>query len=257
MVCLSSTPAFVNADTSDHDRITYWTNATGVALITAWGAKKWDYGERSFHTKNEAWFGHNTNSGGADKLGHAYSAYALSHGLSYWYTRNNFPKEKAAIYGSLSSFALMSYMEFGDAFSDFGFSYEDFVMNGLGSALGYWLYTDTELASQIDFRVEYKTSLHEADIFTDYDKLKYLFAIKFNGYSQMRRLGLKYFELHLGYYSRGYENRTDHKQRRVYVGLGLNLHELTQGHKSTRPISRLFNYLQVPETYVSHDYDIE
>ena len=254
-------PAYVTANTqqkqTDNHDVIYWTNAAGAALISLWGAKKWDYGERSFHVENEAWFGKNTYTGGADKLGHVYSSYVLSHVLTWWYSYHGFPADKAAIYGSLSSFGLMTYMEVGDALSDFGFSYEDAIMNGLGSSLGYWLYTHPDLANKLDFRVEYKTNLHEADVFTDYDKLKYLFAIKLSGFSQTRQLGLKYFDLHIGYYTRGYETRHTRKERNLYLGIGINLNELTKRNKVTRPVSGVFNYIQIPDTYFSHDYELE
>ncbi len=70
--------------------------------------------------------------GGADKLGHFYSSYLVSHGFSYLCTVWGFSREQASKYGSWSSFGLMSFMEIGDAFSHYGFSYEDFFMNFTG-----------------------------------------------------------------------------------------------------------------------------
>ena len=52
--------------------------------------------------------------------------------------------------GAFSYFAIMGYMELGDAFSDYGFSYEDLLANGTGVLLGYVLHKDTELVDKID-----------------------------------------------------------------------------------------------------------
>ena len=244
-------------NTTDHTKRIFWTNALGTTLITAWGLKKWDYGEKGFHSRSEGWFGHNTYTGGSDKFGHAYSAYVLTRGLSYYYQTSGLPKDKAAKYGALSSFGLLSYMELGDGFSDFGFSYEDFLVNGIGTTLGYWLFTNEDLAEKIDFRVEYKTSFSEADVFNEYDKMKYLFAFKLSGYSSTRNSLLKYIELHLGYFSRGYDDRNADKYRATYAGLGINLAEILKQYRSTRKASAIFNYLQLPNTYLTYKYRLD
>jgi len=59
------------------------TAASGAGVVVVWGIWQWDYFSTSPHAGSEDWFGKNTASGGADKLGHLYSCYVASHGFSY------------------------------------------------------------------------------------------------------------------------------------------------------------------------------
>jgi len=232
----------------------YNVNMTGVGIVTAWGVVHWDYFSQSPHANPEGWFGNNTDHGGADKLGHLYSTYVMSHGLSHLYEGWCFNKHDAALYGALSSFAIMGYMELGDSFSDFGFSYEDFVMNALGSVAGYYLYENPDLARKIDIRWEYGFQPNDADFTTDYENSKYLLAIKLNGFDSMRQGFLKYIELHLGYYTRGFDDLSTPKERNAYLGIGINLTDLfrRRGHTKT---STFLNYMQLPGTYLAIEKD--
>jgi hypothetical protein len=104
----------------------------GAGAITVWGVANWDYFSRKPHAKSEGWFGQNTKEGGADKPGHVFTTYATAQGLSSLYEHWCFTPKDAALYGSLSAVAIFGYMELGDSFSDYGFSYEDFIANALG-----------------------------------------------------------------------------------------------------------------------------
>lgn len=96
-------------------------NLIGVGAVTAWGVANWDYFSNSPESASEGWFGNDTDSGGADKLGHLYTSYVMAHGLSSLYQHWCFNQQDAAFYGALSSLAILGYMELGDAFSDYGF----------------------------------------------------------------------------------------------------------------------------------------
>lgn len=230
------------------ERVT-WLNVAGVSFITLWGIKNWDYGDRSPHAEREGWFGEDTKSGGADKLGHMFTTYALSHGLSWTYEDWGYGANDAARLGAWSSFGLMSFMEFGDAFSEFGFSYEDFIMNALGSYVGYVMYTQPRLREVLDLRLEYQIKFTTDDIFTDYERMKYVAAIKFDGIAPLKNTYARYFDFQVGYFTRGYENANIADERNVYVALGLNLSHLFNAydHKKT---ATFFNYVQLPKTYV-------
>jgi hypothetical protein len=49
-------------------------NVGGLAAVFTYGLWKWDYGQNSFETVDEGWFGRTTEYGGADKLGHFWSS---------------------------------------------------------------------------------------------------------------------------------------------------------------------------------------
>ncbi len=230
-------------------------NTTGIGIVTLWGISQWDYFSRAPHAKSEGWFSNNTDDGGADKLGHFYTSYATSHGLSYLYESWCFNKRDAAFYGALSSFAIWGYMELGDAFSNYGASYEDLVMNALGSVAGYYLYKNPDLARKIDIRWEFGFHPTDSDFTTDYENSKYLLALKFNGFESTRHNLLKYLELHIGYYTRGFSDSTVNKERNIYFGVGINLTDLFRrnGYKKT---ATFLNYVQVPGTYFEFNNDL-
>ena len=51
-----------------------WETGVAVAGVTALGLTSWDWGSsKSFNFNPEGWFGKDTGSGGADKLGHAFT----------------------------------------------------------------------------------------------------------------------------------------------------------------------------------------
>ena len=132
-----------------------YTNIGAALAITTWGFSNWAYGEKSPHAKSEGWFGEDTNSGGADKLGHLYSSYVTDRALTYLYESWGYSQDKAALYGAWSTFSIMSMMEVGDSVSsDYGFSYEDFIINGVGAYIGYALETNPNLALKLDLRIE-------------------------------------------------------------------------------------------------------
>ncbi|WP_157953598.1 DUF2279 domain-containing protein [Zobellella maritima] len=224
----------------------------GTGLITLWGVTNWDYFSRSPQSQSEGWFGPNTDEGGVDKLGHLYSVYVTSQALGSLYEHWCFNAEDTARYGALTSFAIFGYMELGDAFSDFGFSYEDFIANAAGSAASYYFSSYPALAEKMDIRWEYGLKPQQADVFTDYENTKYLVALKLAGFDATRQGPLKYLELHLGYYARGFDDPTQIRERNLYLGLGINLSELFRlaGYNKT---ATLFNYYQPPGTYIATD----
>lgn len=224
-------------------------NAGAMAFITAWGIAKWDYGARAPHMQSEGWFGNNTKEGGTDKLGHLWSTYAVAEGLSNLYRDWGYEQDQAGLYGSLSSFAIMGFMEFGDSFSNFGFAYEDLIMNALGGAGGYLMNKYPELARKIDLRWEYAPSFDRTDLFTDYEHTKYLVALQLGGFDRFKGTVFEYLELQLGYYARGFETRDINRERNIYFGVGLNLTSLLSKVGCTK-LCNVLHYYQPPYTYL-------
>ncbi len=222
---------------------------TGLGAVTAWGVANWDYFSRTPHAKSEGWFSADTDEGGADKAGHFYLTYALSQGLSAYFKHQCFDADNAHFYGALSSLVIMGYMELGDSFSSYGFSYEDLVSNTLGGMASYYFYKYPELSKKFDIRWEYGLHPNKVDVFTDYQNSKYLLAVKLNGFEATRKGFLKHLELHLGYYSRGYRDNTTTNERNLYFGLGLNLTDLFR-QRGYRKTATLLKYYQPPNSYI-------
>lgn len=234
-----------------------YTNLAGAALIVGWGAANWDYGSSSLYVSNEKWFEEDTKYGGADKVGHFYATYIIGSGLSSLYESWGYTQKDAALYGSLSSFFLMNTMEIGDAFSpEQGFSYEDCILNTLGSITSYLFATNPELSKRVDLRIEYIPSFQTADFVTEYEKMKYLLAVKAEGFDFISNPLLKYSELQLGYYTRNYDNGfSDESERILYLGIGINLSKVARenGYDKT---ATFLNYYQIPYTYLPFENDL-
>lgn len=242
-----------------YNRVIY-TNLIGAAVVTAWGVAFWDYFTIQPVANNEGWFGQNTKYGGADKLGHMYSTYLWSLGFASLYEYWGMKEDESMVYGPLTAWLFQGIMEVGDSFSaSQGFSYEDMVMNTVGAGFYYLREKYPSLKSKLDLRLEYVPNFNsEADIFTQYNSMKYLFALKFSGFESMESSFLRYGELHLGYYTRGYQdhNLYTQQERVLYVGIGINVSEVLASMGWTKT-AKVFNYYQLPYTYIPGGYDLD
>lgn len=241
------------------ERVIY-TNIISTGAIALWGTAYWDYFTTAPVSGDEGWFESNTKYGGADKLGHIYSAYILSLGFSSLYEYWGMSEEESLTYGPLTSWVFHGMMEVGDSFSETqGFSYEDLVMNTLGAAFYYVREKHPVVKETLDFRLEYIPELNsDQDLFTEYNSMKYLMALKFSGFESMEDTPLKYFELQVGYYTRGYQNRENYstQERVVYAGIGLNASEVLKALGWTKS-SEVLHYYQLPYTSIPFGYDLD
>jgi VanZ family protein len=239
------------------------TNALMSGVIITWGYTQWDYGTQKLHSGSEGWFEKETSNGGSDKLGHFYTNYLMTRVLAPFYEAWGYTKDDAALYSALTSaFQSIMIMEVGDATSpEHGFSNEDFIADLLGSVVGYYWYRYPSLAKKIDFRVEYLPDFNDlqSDFTTDYEHMKHLMAIKAEGFESLENTWAQYFELHVGYYTRNFDHNSvfpiEDRERYMYAGIGINLSNLLRpaiGNYST-----VFNYYQVPYTYLSYDEELK
>jgi hypothetical protein len=234
-------------------------NLLSAGIVVSWGVFNWDYFQKTPHSDNEDWFGRETDEGGVDKLGHLYTTYALSHLYASIYRGWDYSEERAMRLGTFSALGTMTIMELGDSFSNYGFSYEDTLMNCVGAVAGYWFGTRPEWRKRIDLRLEYVPDMDDlkADVITDYQHQKYLLAVKASGFDMLRDTPVAYLELQFGYYTRGYDDYRpslidDRRERTLYLGLGLNVGKLIGSVWKTR----IFNYVQLPHTYLPLEHDL-
>ena len=233
-------------------RKTVLLNAGVAGGLLLWGVINWDYFQRSPRAEAEGWFSHGTKSGGADKLGHAFSTYAAGRAFRQVYLDWGYDAGRAGRLGILSALGVMTLMEVGDSFSrSFSFSYEDVLMNLAGAGYGYLMERCPGLDRKLDFRAEYQPGFgHDFsfDLLTDYEHLRFLLALKGSGFAALRASWLGYLELHVGYYTRNYEDfrsaLPDRRERILYLGVGLDV-----GRLLARWVKwPIFDYLQVPYT---------
>jgi len=229
-------------------------NAGAMGAVLIYGIANWDYGESSFRFEDEGWFERDSPNGGADKFGHFWASYTLSHIYSWVYGKWGYTESEANLYGALSNLGFQTLMEVADGFSPSqGFSHEDMIMNIVGAGVAYAWGKYPSMASKIDFRMEYKPEFSSSDFgFVDnYERQSFLIAIKADGFDFVKNPYLRYLEFHVGYYARGYEDYVeggpDDRQRTIYVGIGFNVSRLVQKYVKTT----VFDYIQIPYTSVN------
>ena len=241
---------------SKEEKVLY-TNLIGAAVILGWGYSQWDYGDQGWTVGHEGWFGKETNSGGADKLGHFYTNYLLVRVGASLFESWGYEREKAARYALYSGIFLnVAVMEVGDAFSHYGFAYQDVIMDVAGAFAGYLWTLNPSLAEKVDFRLEWQPQVDRGlyDFVTDYEHMKHLVAFKASGFELFDDTWLEYLELHVGYYARHFDYNLgpiEQRRRHLYVGLGLNLSKLMRPCMGR--YAALFNYYQPPATYLPYD----
>lgn len=248
---------------ADDVSATRWETGVTVAGVTAIGLSSWNWGSsKSFRWNPEGWFGEQTGSGGADKLGHAFSSYALTNVLADRLIREGRSPERAGLSAALTTQAIMLYVELFDGLSDdHGFAREDVVMNLLGTGLAYARTVSPTLRDTLDYRMEYESSGYKGfRPFSDYSGQKYLLAFKLGGVQALRDTPLRYLELQTGYYTRGFSKAEWdaglERSRHSFVGIAINLNELLFGRRTAqeselRNAGRLFfEHVQIPHTAV-------
>ena len=241
-------------------------NAGTVATIATCGFIGWDYGSHSFRTANEGWFDPDTHYGGADKLGHVFTCYALATVYNRIYKDWGYSSNDAILLGAASSWLTMSVIEIGDGFSKSeGYCWQDEVMNTVGVGAAYLRHRFPAIRERVDFRWEWfpspaARSGERFDILTDYSGQKYLLAFKLDGWLRTGSPILKALEVQVGYYTRGYVSGDDDyfngQHRYGYVGIGLNMTYLLErltGHR----VWGVFDYYQMPYTYLPTKWEYE
>jgi hypothetical protein len=232
--------------------------AVGIAV----GAGQWGWGQSNFHFTKEGWFGRNTTYGGMDKLGHAYSAQLMSDYITWRLRAAGYDSGESSVTAALLTGIAFAGVEFGDGFSHYGASYEDFIASASGIAFSYLRNTVPGLYGKVDFRMQYVPKMSGDFLGVgDYDGKKFLLAWKLGGFETFKETPLRYLEIYTGYYARGFGPHTGNvpQTRSAYVGLGLNLTELLFSQPGTRDTTigsaiAVFNrYIQLPFTYVASD----
>lgn len=243
-----------------------------AASVLGYGATHWwqDGMRSSFGTINEGWFGQNTYTGGADKLGHMYSTYVGTRLLTDAFEWAGNEREKAAWLAAATAWGVMLAVEVGDGYSRrFRFSKEDLVMNTLGTGFGMLMEKNPGLDELIDFRLKYWPSedarrLNQVDPVDDHSGQTYLLVFKASGLPALRKIEpLRYFELAVGYGTRGYEpDAGEDRSRRIYYGISLNVAEIlaqtvfrdSKSSRAQRIGNTVLEYLQLPGTAVLADH---
>ena len=235
----------------------------------------WNYEDnlQAFHFHDsDGWFDQGDTWGGADKLGHAYSAYTVSRGISFLYREAGMDESKSRLYGAIAGMAMVSLIDVGDGFAQYGFSLQDVVANGVGSGLAYLLDSNSLLDRLIDFRLEYSPTKEfldgeiDPDPFQDYSGMKFHLVLKASGIPAMDNHFLKYLELHAGYYTRDYSVvKKSLGKRHTFYGISINLSQIINDVSRTpdtdlqsdNPFATFFRYYQLPGITKQYDRSLD
>ncbi|HKK13690.1 MAG TPA: DUF2279 domain-containing protein [Gammaproteobacteria bacterium] len=241
----------------------------GAAAVGLYGATTWWKAgvEGRFRTADEGWFAQDTYAGGADKLGHLYSAYIGTRLLTRGYQWAGNDRRRSLGLAAATTLGTLMAVELMDGFSrEYRFSIQDAAMNASGVAMGLLLERYPRLDEKVGFRLRYRPSGGAGfDPVDNYSGQTYLLVVKAAGFPALRRNRvLRYLELAVGYGSRGYES-TDPAghSRHLYYGVSLNLSQVLndtvfRGRRRGTAIQRVtdtaLKFVQVPGTAALADH---
>lgn len=212
------------------------------------------------HVHHEGWFGRSTNNIGMDKLAHTYSAYVLSDLIYARLKHKTGNAPGIALTAAALGSATMLYTEFWDSIEKTaGWSWEDVAFNSLGSGFSLLRNSVPGLDRKVDFRLMIVPNSNIIDVEgkRHFEQQRYFFAFKFAGFEAFEDSPLRFLELHLGYYARNFtlEDRAAgiRPDRRVFVGVGINLRELffrDSRSRVGRAAGEVLDYFQPPYTAI-------
>lgn len=237
-----------------------WEIAGMAAAMTATRFKDVTTGGSDFHFKSEGWFGRSTKTLGMDKLHHAWKTYVVTDVLQTIIARRTGEKRSAATTSALLGTGLMAYAEVLDGFTGrTGFSNEDMVAHMAGASLSLARNRIPGLRNKVDFRMLYLPRRRGNDLrlVNQMAQRKYQVAVQLSGFRRFEDRPLRFVEVHLGYYGRGFTDlekaRGDPLRRRVYVGIGFNVQQLFTAEPKSR-VERIargsLDYVQLPYTSI-------
>lgn len=215
------------------------------------------------HFKYEGWFGRSTANAGVDKLAHAYSSYVISE-LFYARLKQNTDDAPGIKYTAAAiGFGMMLYTELWDSVERTGgWSWEDVTMNAVGSGFSILRNSVPGLDRKLDYRIMIKpnSSIYSRQGKDHFAQQRYFLALKFSGFEQFERTPYRFLELHLGYHAKDFNNEVagvgNIAKRHVFVGIGINLHELLFKKSRTRvgrAVGEALDYFQPPYTALHTD----
>jgi hypothetical protein len=196
-----------------------------------------------FNVLDEGWFGPKTYAGGADKLGHFWTNYALTRGVTGILEWGGYPRRTAlpAALALTAGFFVMNELKDG-YHKNYGFSWGDILFNIAGQASAVLMELNPELDGMFDFRLEYFPSrdylaaVGDGNPFNspeDYSGQAYLLAFhlaSLDAVRSSRRFGwLEYFDLTLGYQAKNFLPQTQATRRQtLFAGVSLNLQRVVE-----------------------------
>ncbi|MCU0822386.1 MAG: hypothetical protein MUC95_07935, partial [Spirochaetes bacterium] len=143
---------------------------------------------------------------------------------------------------------------------DYGFDPYDFMFNQFGILFGMLLDWSPFLDGLFTLKWEYypskamkkEFSRDHFDFATDYSGSKYILTTKLGGIPYLSQTPLRYMDVDVGYYTRGYRDSKYYPSRKrvVYLGLSMNFTfafgDLLPAGYASSTMQTFFNYYHAP-----------
>lgn len=244
----------------------------------------------TFSLRHEGWFGRDTYAGGVDKVSHFYYGTVGQEALSSAYEKLGHPSAEARTLALANTALSAVVVEIGDAFTSYGFSWEDAVATTAG-AVAYSLLSSAGWQDTVGFRFGWSPSRrpigeeggppHRSPILLENPRGRLAtHAVIESGYSYeiytadvklsglLPRFGIRpgaarYLLVSTTFQVRGYnELAPELRQRHLGLELGLNLPEILRaiGLRETkwwaRPVLLFLEHFRVPYSAIGIRYDV-
>jgi hypothetical protein len=240
----------------------------GPVFVTVWGAAEWGWGtQEKFTFKTSHFRGAHALNGASDKIGHAWASYFVKREATFLFRATGSSPLRSNLEGAFYTEAVMTLLEFGDGLSTAqGFDVYDFVCNNIGIAAGLILDQFPVLDRMFALQWEYvptkryrrhvaEGAMGSVDFFTDYSGQKYLFTTKLGGIPYLSQTPLRYVNVDLGYYSKGYYNDDfKYSTREMYLGFSINF---SMAFGDLLPVGYTSAFLQTTFNYIHLPWDLE
>ena len=240
-----------------------WEIAAVAAYYTAVNGSKLFEHPVAPHFHTEGYFGRSTANVGIDKLAHAYSSYVISEIFYARLKRKTGDAPGIQYTAAALGFGAMLYTELYDSIErTAGWSWEDVSFNAAGAGFSILRNSIPGLDRKLDYRLMIVPSSagYKLSGKRHFEAQRYFFALKLSGFDTLEHSPLRFLELHLGYRGKNFTNEDRaagiRPERRIFVGVGINLRELLfkdSDSRIGRAAGSVLEYFQPPYTALHAD----
>ena len=253
---------------------TLWTAAALLGGVGQAIGAPIKYGTNAWHFTNEGWFGYDTYAGGADKVSHFIISSGVSRLLYDIYIQDGHSVDQSFALAFATTFMTGIFVETGDAFTVYGWSWQDLTADFLGTTSGLLIHRFC-LQDLIGLRVgpaggdvppsasgssvEYLGSSYNDEIYAGDLKLGGLIT-RLHGTPGIAR----FFLTSVVYYTRGFGYAPPLPSRYQAMGfeLGINFPAILDGLKVPKDkwwgqgLYEFFNFFRIPYTQIGAYYNL-
>ena len=249
----------------------FWIGVVTAATLVGSAYNSFGDGpSEKFHFTSEEWFGKNTYAGGGDKASHFVSFYVVARMLTGVYGALGVSTDSSRLMGSGASFLAGLVTELGDGQNRYGFSYEDLVVDALGTASALAI-AHYGLEDLIGFRAGLvpappnDPSNPYRGIGKDYTQEIYSGDLKIAGLAKRLRFRpgpARFLLLSTTYSAKGYPYAApDLRERQIGIEIGLNLSEILRAtgvpdRSWWRVLYFIFDSIRFPYTSIGYQFDL-